>query len=177
MHGIIYNQLFKFIRENHGNDTLSDILREAGLHGKFYDATKSHPDEDLVKILDVVMQKTGASRGEILEGFGFYIAGGLMTTYKSFVKPDWDALDFLEQTENTMHRAVRSANPDADPPKLTIKRVSPDQISIHYYSNRKMIDLGIGIIKGVVKHYKEEDKIKITTKKSDEEDIVIVKRT
>ena len=35
MHGIIFNQLIKFVRENHGYEELSEIMKASGLKGKF----------------------------------------------------------------------------------------------------------------------------------------------
>ena len=37
MHGIIFNQLFKFVRENNGNDMLKKILEDSKIGIKFYD--------------------------------------------------------------------------------------------------------------------------------------------
>lgn len=69
------------------------------------------------------------------------------------MKPEWRTLDFLEQTEDTIHRVVRFRNPGAMPPELAVKRTGDHEVVILYTSQRKMCSVAKGIIRGVAKHY------------------------
>ncbi len=155
MHGIIFNQLQKFVRENHGPETLSKIKEEAGVGGKFYDVSKAHPDEDIFRLIDAACKVLNVEKEALLEAFGNFIAPGLLKTYQTYIKPEWNSLDLLEHVETTMHKVVRISDDQATPPELVIKRISPDEVEIKYYSKRKMVSLGIGIIKAIATHYKE----------------------
>lgn len=154
MHGIVFNQLFKFVRESHGDKVLDKVLKDVGLESKFYDAMKSHPDEDIEKIISSLCKSQNVTRDMVLMDFGKYITPGLLKIYSSFIKPEWDVMDLLENIETTIHRAVRMNNPEADPPALVIKRIGINDISITYSSKRKMIQFGIGIIKALEIHFK-----------------------
>lgn len=156
MHGIIFSNLFKFIRENHGYDTLKEIKKDAGVNTTFYDTTKSHPDSELQNLVASACKVLNVDGETLLETFGSYIAPGLLQTYKSFMKPEWDCMDLLEHVELTMHRAVRASTKDTSPPILKIKRLSKSQIQLDYSSERKMISLGVGIIKAIGQHYNED---------------------
>lgn len=160
MHGIIFNQLYKFIRTKYGSPTLSKIQGEAGIGFKFYDATKAHPDSELMALVQATHTTLGEDVDVILDAFGKYIAKGLLVTYGSFIKPEWGFMDFLENVESTMHRAVRMSNPEATPPELAIERKDENDIVITYNSPRKLIVLGIGIIEAIAEHYQESVIIK-----------------
>ena len=161
MHGIIFNQLIKFVRENHGYDKLNEIMKASGLKGKFYDATRSHPDGEIVAIVDAACERLGVSKEAVLEAFGMFLVPGLMKTYSAFLLPDWKTIDLLSNLETTMHRTVRLSQPEAAPPELIVERVNKNEVSIQYSSKRQMHSLGVGLIKGIACHFKEEDKLTI----------------
>jgi len=160
MHGIIFNQLYKFIREEHGPDTLTTVKDRAGVGYKFFDATKTHPDEDLTSIVTAASAVLNAPAEELLEAFGKFLVPGLLRTYSAHIKPEWNCMDLLEHVESTMHKVVRNANPDHSPPELGVKRVSVNEVQIEYTSRRKMSALGIGIIMGIAEHFGEQVNVK-----------------
>ena len=153
MHGVVFQQLFKFIRENHGTQTLDDICNASGINFRLYNSMKSYPDQEIENILKEVCARLNISRDAALETFGEYIGPALIKMYGAYIKKEWGALDLLENIESTIHRTVRMNNPEATPPALKIERTSEKEVVIKYSSERKMIHLGIGIIKSVSKHY------------------------
>ncbi|ELR68734.1 Heme NO binding domain protein [Fulvivirga imtechensis AK7] len=156
MHGIIHLQLRKFLATLTTAEGLKSIYIEAGQDGKFFDATKYHPDETITALLDVACAKLDICREVALEEFGRFIAPNLMNTFKASIRPEWSSLDLLEHVESTIHRTVRVANPGSKPPKLVIQRIRHDEVQIDYTSSRQMISLGIGIIKQIAGHYNEK---------------------
>jgi len=156
MHGIIFNQFFKFIRETRGFETLSEIQKSTKFGSKFYDATKAHSDSEMEELIQLSVIKLNLSREELLERFGEFVLPILLHTYRSFIDPQWtNSIDMLSMIEHVMHRSVRTSNPNASPPKLKIKRLNVSEVEIEYYSERNMGSFGIGLIKGIGKHYNE----------------------
>jgi hypothetical protein len=155
MHGIIHLLLKKFLDSLADAETVKAIYQESGQYGKFFDATKNHPDEALLAILTIACQRLKIDPDTALEEFGKFITPNLLNTYRSYIKPEWKCLDLLENIETTIHRTVRMVNPDATPPSLVVTRITPTEIRIEYTSQRKMISLGIGIVKKLADHYKE----------------------
>lgn len=153
MHGIIFNQFYKFIREQFGQDSLDKITKDSGLGLKFYDATKSHPDEEIQALVDSASKVLRIEKDVALEEFGKFITPTLLKTYQGYIKEHWDCFDLIEHVENTMHKVVRQTDKEAAPPKLDIVRDSDRSIIINYTSKRKMMPLGIGIIKAIAEHY------------------------
>ena len=156
MHGIIFNLLYKFVQENYNFQTLQEIKKEAGLDGAFHFATRSYPDEEIEAMVGAASKLLKVDRDTILESFGQFIAPELLRVYRPYVKANWDCMTLLENIEKAIHKAVMNNTPDADPPKLKINRIDEDTIQIEYTSPRKMIALGVGIIKKIAEHYQEK---------------------
>ncbi|MFZ6009720.1 MAG: heme NO-binding domain-containing protein [Bacteroidota bacterium] len=155
MHGIIYTQLQQFIVSQYDYQTWFQILDMAGLKNRSYYPAQIYHDMEAQAIVAAICKKFDLSESRVLENFGLYISANLLKIYSSSINPSWKLLDLLEHTEDEMHKAVRFADKNASPPALVCRRTSPDQVILEYSSPRKMIDLGIGIIKGFADHYKE----------------------
>jgi hypothetical protein len=156
MHGIVFNQLQQFVTKNHGISTWKNLLRSAGLSHKMYMPTEIYPDQDIQAIVKTASEQLNVPAADILEDFGFYISEGMLRIYASSIKAEWKSLDLIEHTENTMHKAVRHADKNAMPPALTCQRIAHNKVQILYNSERQMIELGIGIIKGIGRYYNEK---------------------
>ena len=155
MHGIVFNQLEKFFKENHGREVLEQLKEEAGVRGKIYLPSKASPDSEMDGIMQAATRILGIDKEVLLERFGRYIAPSLLRTYRSYIKKEWGCMDLIEHVEGTIHKAVRISVPESDPPQLMVVRESNDRIVINYTSNRKMVDFGIGIIHALAEHYNE----------------------
>lgn len=154
MHGIIFAELKKYVQARHGDDTWKALLQRAGLGAAtLYLPIREYPDADAAAIVGAASEALGVPAGEILEDFGRFIAPDLLAMYRSLVKPEWRTLEFLENTEQTIHRVVRIQNPGARPPEIHCERVSPSEVVVRYASARRMCAVARGIARGVADHY------------------------
>lgn len=158
MHGLIFLEIKKFA-ESLGEGTWDKLIQAANLSGKVYLPVKEYPDEEAIALVVAASKATGKSVPEVLETFGEFITPDLIGMYKALIDPKWKTLDFLEHTEEVIHKVVRLQNPGAAPPKLNFQRTGPNELTLYYNSPRKMCFLGKGIIKGTAKHYGETVKI------------------
>ena len=69
-------------------------------------------------------------------------------------------MDFIEHTEEVIHRVVRIKSPGAKPPALKVTRVGPTEVLLMYTSARKMCS----VAKGVAKHFNEKITVTETTR-------------
>jgi len=160
MHGIIFQQLQLFVTKNYSNKQWTDLLDSVNLSGKFYLPTQVYPDAELVSIVVKASEVTKMPVPDILEAFGEFIAPSLLKIYAASINSEWNTIDLLEHVENTIHKAVRFADKAATPPELGCTRKSPVKVEIDYSSKRKMIEVGIGIIKAISKIKNEKVDIK-----------------
>ncbi len=159
MHGTIFLQLKKYVCEKFGDEKWDVLLEKSNLEKKIYLPVKEYPDEDALSIVSTASKITGLATRAILEDFGEFIVPGLLEMYGSLVQPEWNALDLIERTEETIHKVVIRKNPGAKPPHIKSNRISPKEIAITYDSPRKMCALAKGIINGIAKHYETEVEI------------------
>lgn len=155
MHGIIHHELQKFVVAHHDVATWRRLLETAGLANKVYLVSQNYPDEDAIALVQAASELTGSPAAAILEQFGEFIVPDLLSLYKPLVKPSWRTLDFLENTEGTIHHVVRMRQQSAAPPALRCVRDGPRELTIIYTSARKMCAVAKGITRGVAKHYGE----------------------
>lgn len=155
MHGVVFAELKKWVDTEHGEAVWPKLLEAAGLPGHVYMPISEYPDAEAMALVGAASRLTGKSAGELLEGFGEFIAPDLIAMYRNLVRPEWRTLDVLEHTEGTIHSVVRVKNKGAQPPRLHVRRVSPTEAVITYNSERKMCALAVGITRGLAKHYGE----------------------
>jgi len=153
MHGIIFAELKKYVDARLGGDAWRSLLEQAGTGTRMYLPVRSYPDEDAVALVSTASRITGLAVPAILEDFGLFIAPDLIAMYRALVRPEWRTLEFLENTESTIHRVVRIQNPEASPPEIRCTRDSDRQVTIHYASKRRMCSVARGIARGVAAHY------------------------
>lgn len=155
MHGLIFAQLQKYADTQVGPGTWQVLLNSAGKQGKIYMPIQEYPDQDLVDLVGAASAATGTPIPALLQDFGKFIVPSLVQMYGAFIKPDWTALDVIENTEQSIHTAVRIRNPGAQPPQLVATRVSENEVVVNYTSQRKLCSVAKGIAQGVCDHFGE----------------------
>jgi predicted hydrocarbon binding protein len=156
MQGIMFIELSRFIDDRLGPGEWENALKDAGLSERTYNPRSPSPDEEFIALVAGVATTEGEPVQAILEAFGEYIAPDLLGgLYGLLLDADWDLLDFLEHTEESIHTVVRARDPAAEPPRLRITRTGPDEIAIVYDSPRRMCSVAKGIIRGASKHFGE----------------------
>jgi hypothetical protein len=156
MHGILFKELQRYVSKKFGLVTWCELLKSSDLDKKLYLPTQIYPDEEINALLSSVSVSCGRPLTAVLEDFGEFLLPNLLQVYGNMVQPHWRTLDLLERTENTVHRAVRYIDDRAAPPRLVCTRVSADQVVIDYSSRRNMSRLGVGIIRGISRHFEED---------------------
>ncbi|MBV9774893.1 MAG: heme NO-binding domain-containing protein [Gemmatimonadetes bacterium] len=156
MHGIIFAELKKYVDARLGADAWRPLLREAGLGSRIYVPVRTYPDEEVVALVSAASRTTGLAPAAILEDFGEFIAPDLIGMYRSLIRAEWRTLDFIANTEQTIHKVVRLNDSQALPPEIACTRSGSREVVVHYNSPRRMCAVARGIIRGVAAHYGEQ---------------------
>jgi Haem-NO-binding len=155
MHGIVLTGLQRYVGSTLGTAAWGAIVDEAGLDRQSYLATEEYPDGEVVALIGAASRRASMPVPELVAGFGEFITPLLLTTYRAFIKPQWDTLDLLEHVEATIHSVVRQRTPGARPPVLTMTRTGADEVTLVYGSPRKLCALAKGIARGIANHYRQ----------------------
>lgn len=159
MHGVIFAELQNYAETKHGVGTWKALLEKANLKGKTFFPVQSYPDSDAVALVVAASALTGLPVTAVLEDFGEFIVPGLIKMYGHLLKPGWQTIDVIDNTEETVHAVVRVKNPGAKPPRLKTVRRNKNEVALIYSSPRKMCSLAVGIGRGLAKHFREEVEI------------------
>jgi hypothetical protein len=156
MHGVIFGQLKKYVEARLGTQAWPALLQRADLGTKLYLAVETYADEEAVRLVVAASAMTGKSAALLLEDFGEFMVPDLMSVYGNLARPGWKTLEFLENTEKTIHRVVRLRTPKSAPPEIHSVRSAAHEVTITYASQRRMCALARGLIFGVARHYGED---------------------
>lgn len=156
MHGFIHLMLKQFATAALGEEGWHQAVKGSGVRPRVYSATGSYPDEEAVAIVVEASKISGKSVEELLELFGEFIVPKLLENFSSLINPKWTTKEFLLNTEQSIHEVIRSRDPDAKPPKLTVKEIGPNHLEVHYESPRGLLPVGLGIIRAVGNHYNQK---------------------
>ncbi len=163
VHGSIFFLLKKFVLHVYSEETWQQFLTEAGRDKAFeYIITESYPIEEIETIVATASRHSGLSVHTLQEKFGEWLVPDLFHVYAAYLDPSWKTYEVLINTEEVFHGAVRKLNSTANPPVLHVSEVRDDLLIIDYHSKRKMGSLAVGIIKGIARYYKEDDRIEVT---------------
>lgn len=160
MHGIILQELQKYVEEKLGNEAWGNLLKESGMPDRVFMPTQAYPDEEVVALVTTASRLTNNPVAAILEDFGKYIVPDLYKLFGMLIRPEWKTLDVVENADRSIHTAVRAKDSNASPPEFNCSRPSPNEVVIDYRSPRKMCAVAVGIAKGLAEHYNE--KIEVT---------------
>lgn len=155
MHGLIFTELKKYVENKFDKATWEKLLDKAGKKHQMYVSAAVYPDQDILALVTTACEMTGAPANELLEDFGQFIAPDLVEQYKFLISPGWGLLDFLANTEETIHKIIRF-HKGVTLPRLLTARLADDTLIITYNSQRKMCALLKGIVKGAARYYKED---------------------
>lgn len=153
MHGILFTELKHYLESRIGKTAWGRLLAEAGLGGDAYLPIRAYPDAHWEALIEAASERAQQPRDVLLEDFGSYLSTAFLQLYGHLLKPEWGALDAIEHAEATVHQVVRHENPGAEPPVLRCERVSPDELRVHYASERRLCALARGIARGVGRHF------------------------
>jgi hypothetical protein len=155
MHGSIFAELQKFVTSNLGAEAWRTLIRESGVPTKIYLPIREYPDEELVALVATASRITGYP--------GPQAAVGLRRLHRARPPQDVPLVHPPRVAHAGRHRAHRGADPRAGArrprgggsPYLTATRLAPDEIMVHYISQRKLCAVAEGVAHGMAKHFGE----------------------
>lgn len=150
MKGIIFNIAESFIVEHHGEDVFDDIIAECTLETtEPFVGPGTYSDNDMMEILRVTTNKLGVDTNTVLRLLGHYTFGQLASRYPNFVENFTNPKKFLLTVDGIIHVEVRKLYQGTQLPVFQYLDTAEDELTITYYSKRKLYTFMEGLISGV----------------------------
>lgn len=156
MKGVILSCLADLVTEKFGEDKWKQCLERSGLdlHKTFFVAEDVN-DETAVKILGSVCEVLEIPLAAAADAFGdHWVNSFAPKIYGAIYKGKKDAREFLLAMDG-VHRHATQSIPNAHPPRFDYEWESDDVMIMTYSSHRGLIDILIGLVKGVGSHFGE----------------------
>lgn len=154
MKGIVFNLLEQFITEKMGGEKYEEILAGCPLKTREpFVGPGSYPDEDLMALVNMTVEKMGVELPEALRAFGRFCVPKLAERFPIFMSPHNHPKPFLKTVGSVIHVEIKKLYPDAEPPSLTYDDPAPGQLIIRYKSKRRLCRFMEGLIDGVADYY------------------------
>ena len=116
-------------------------------------------DTDIFKLLQSTCKVLNLTLEETADAFGdFWINSFAIDIYKPFYLESKSAKEFLLNMNN-LHDNLTKIMPDACPPKFTYSWKNKKTLIMTYSSKRGLIDIMVGLTKGVGTYFKENLKV------------------
>ena len=175
MKGIIFQCIKELVTKQFGEQKWRFCLADAGID-KDDDilAFGDIPIEEVIKIIQSMCKNLGLTLEQVADVFGdFWVNVYTQRAYSHIYKREKNARNFLlnlnaihiEVTTSLKAAMDRVSVPGLDkityprPPKFKYEWKDNDTLILTYISHRGLIDILVGCIKGLGKHYREEIKV------------------
>jgi len=112
-------------------------------------------DIDAKKLLTVAAENSNLALNPFLKNFGEFIGPRLLGQFSQNIDKNWGLLEFLEHTEDYIHKEVRNKIRGSSPPTLKSSRITNNEVLVRYSSSLKMCSFAEGLIEAVAKDYNE----------------------
>ena len=160
MKGVIVNCLGELVKERFGKDKWEEALVRTGLDSKTHVlAVRDIDDAVVMKLLKSVCDVLNISMKQAADAFGdYWINDYAPNIYKTYYKNVDSARDFLLKMDD-VHSFVSDDLVDARPPGFGYDWEDDKTLIMTYNSERGLIDIMVGLIKGVGRYFNEDLKI------------------
>jgi predicted hydrocarbon binding protein len=154
MMGFTHLGLKAFVEKKLGAAAWHDISASRGLSIPYL-AHNKYLDKEMETVVTAIADRSRTSVAAVLREIGEFLAPAFIQMSSSMISSEWRTIDLPENIEEKIHVPLRRQMPDAKPPVLRIRRVSPEEVRILYGSSHRLCPFTEGLIKGIANHYRE----------------------
>ncbi|MBN1942382.1 MAG: heme NO-binding domain-containing protein [Phycisphaerae bacterium] len=156
MKGVILASLADLVTTKFGKDKWADILKKSEINEKArFLPVGDYPDKDVLKIVRSLCEVLHVSPAQAGEAFGdYWVNTYAPKMYSQYYARFKSAREFLLGMDE-IHKNINVADKQASPPRFAYSWKDDKTLLMKYKSSRNLIDIFVGLVKGVGKHFHE----------------------
>ena len=157
MKGSIVQCLGDLVKTNFGNDKWEQSLETAGMsRTSFFMPLQNVDDEKVMKIIGSICKVASITPVQAADAFGdYWVNIYAPKLYSDYFRGSNSSREFLLKMD-AVHDSVTRNIPNAHPPRFDYVWKDNKTLIMKYRSNRGLIDILAGLVRGVGKYYKEK---------------------
>ena len=162
MKGTIVKCMEELVTKKFGAAKWKESLKNAGLpEARYFSITEDVAEAEILAIMKGIAGAASLSMEQVMEAFGEYwssvYAPDLYAVYFGKAKSTRELLLNLDQIHVAMTKSMKSAQP----PRFRYEWKGDNDLVMHYDSNRGLVALMSGLIRGLGKYYKDAPQVKV----------------
>jgi hypothetical protein len=156
MKGTIVLCLEQLVCSKFGEESWQKIRTESGVPAtNMFLPFEDVDDATVMKLIQALCATLHLSLSQAADAFGeYWVMTYSQELYQQYYQKNKTAKDFLLEMD-AIHVMMTRTIQNAHPPRFTYDWKDEKTLIVHYASQRNLIDLAIGLIKGVGKFYQE----------------------
>ncbi len=156
MKGSIVQCLGDLVTTRFGEKKWQDSLEKAGMNRRsFFMPLQNVDDNNVMKLIKSICDVMHITATEAADAFGdFWVNVYAPKIYDVYYRGSNSAKDLILKMDS-VHSTVTDNIPNARPPRFVYDWVNERTLVIEYISHRGLVDVFVGLIKGVGKYYHE----------------------
>lgn len=156
MKGVIFNALKEMMEEKFGKEKWESVLAKSGIEKETSVlATDNILDERIIRIINSICGELKIDLKTAGEAFGeYWMCHYAPKIYSAFFVGANSAKDFLLKMDK-VHLMVTQNIEGANPPRFEYEWLNDKTLLMTYKSKRNLMEIFVGLVKGVGKYYKE----------------------
>lgn len=155
MYGLVNKAIQDMVIKDHGIEKWDEIRAKAGMEDERFVSLKSYPDKLTYDLVGAASEVLGANAEAILSAFGEHWV--LYTAKEGYGEMlDFTGSTLIEFLSNLdlLHLRVQNMMPHLQPPKFECKKISENEVDLHYYSDREgLVPMVVGLLHGLGKRF------------------------
>jgi len=160
MKGMVFTELVEFVEEQFGFEVADAMLEASLLPNKgAYTQAANYSFAELGAIVGKLSQITGVEAAVLIEAYGRYLFGRIVTLYPPMTQNFTEAIPFIAQVETFIHPEVKKLYPDADLPSFEVISQSNRELIIDYISTKPLVPLAHGLMHGAADFFRQSIEI------------------
>lgn len=157
MKGIVFTEFLEMVEDKFGYAVVDDIISKSELPSNgSYTSVGTYSSHEMIQLAYNLHLNSGLPLNVLYEVFGEYLFGSLFKAYGQMFEGIANSFDMFLAIDQNIHVQVQKLYPDAELPRFDVSLIDENNLKMIYFSERKMGDLAVGLIKGCLAHYKEE---------------------
>jgi len=160
MKGTIVKCIEELVTKKFGLAKWKECLKKAGVsEGRLYNTTEDVADAEVMAIVKGASAVASLSMEQVMDAFGeHWCTVYAPAVYKVYFEKAKSAREFLlnlDQVHTAMTKSIKSARP----PHFRYEWQGDKHLIMHYSSDRGLVALMPGLVRGVGKYFKENLKV------------------
>ncbi|MBC9251808.1 hypothetical protein A9179_16175 [Pseudomonas alcaligenes] len=161
MLGMVFTEFVEMVEQRFSPELADQMLTETHLaNDGAYTAIGYYPHEEMQALVATLARLTGSSVPVLVQAYGEHLFQRFVELYPQMLGHCSDSFSLLASVDGHIHQEVHKLYPQAQLPSFETVEHTAQRLVLVYRSSRGLADLAEGLIRGCIRHYGDNLRIR-----------------